>query len=135
MFRDERHPAYEDLPKEGTSCVISVRHGQPPSTPSSLKHPPIDVVDQQLWLSWKAKNQNDPGARIIAYAERWARLMQIRIAKGHRLEDIADIAAEMADVDGISSGEFTAAVGTLAYAWIYGDQLKRWHLQDQRRII
>mgnify|MGYP001603931777 CR=1 FL=1 len=74
------------------------------------------------------KANTDPyGAAILAYAERWARLMEGRIAHGGTLEACASEASNIADTEGITGFMYGAAVGILAEVWVHGEALRRWH--------
>lgn len=92
--------------------------------------PPMEVSDEAAWQSWKDNNQDGYGAGVIAFAERWARLMQLEMANGQKLEDIASATSHEADTEGITGFMYGAAVSTLASCWKYGDQLRRWHNLD-----
>ena len=63
----------------------------------------------------------------MTYAERWARLMEVRMAKGERIADIADQCSHLADVEGITGFMYGCAVSTLAAVWIHGEALRLWH--------
>ena len=89
--------------------------------------PEMEIADQAAWQSWKDNNQDSYGGAVIAYAERWARLMQVKLAAGRKLEDIAKDTSHEADIDGITGFMYGAAVHTLAGCWKHGDQLRRWH--------
>lgn len=92
--------------------------------------PPMEVSDEAAWQSWKDNNQDGYGAGVITFAERWARLMQVEMASGKKLEDIASATSHEADTDGITGFMYGAAISTLATSWVYGDQLRRWHNLD-----
>ena len=80
------------------------------------------------WEDMAEKNSHDPyGRGIVAYARRWAKLMQVEISKGRKLEEIAQQSSYDADLDGITGFMFGCAVGALSEFWIYGEQLRRWH--------
>lgn len=92
--------------------------------------PEMEISDEAIWENYKSKNQDGYGGGIIAYAERWARLMQVEINEGKKLEDIAETTSHEADIDGISGFMYGAAVHTLANSWKHGEQLRRWHNLD-----
>ncbi len=79
------------------------------------------------WLKFRESNQDGYGSAVLAYAERWARLMQIEMAQGKRLEDVADAASSEADLEGITGFMYGCAVSMLSQCWKYGEQLRRWH--------
>ncbi|MCB9835087.1 hypothetical protein H6792_03625 [Candidatus Nomurabacteria bacterium] len=89
--------------------------------------PEMEIADQEIWENYKSKNQGDYGHGIITYAERWARLMQVEMAAGKKLEDIADTTSYEADIDGISGYMYSAAVHTLVTNWKHGDRLRKWY--------
>lgn len=89
--------------------------------------PEMEITDQTSWQSWKDNNQDQYGGSVIAYAERWARLMQMEINTGKKLEDIADTASDEADINGITGFMYSYAVRVLVTTWRYGDQLREWH--------
>ncbi|MCA9313203.1 hypothetical protein KDA08_02655 [Candidatus Saccharibacteria bacterium] len=87
----------------------------------------MEIADEAAWQSWKDNNQDGYGGGVIAYAERWARLIQVEINAGKKLEDVADTTSHEADIDGITGFMYGAAVHTLATSWKHGDQLRKWH--------
>lgn len=89
--------------------------------------PAMEIADQAIWEDYKSKNQDGYGGGIIAYAERWARLMQVEINAGKKLENVAEATSHEADTDGITGFMYGAAVHTLASCWKHGDQLRKWH--------
>ena len=46
------------------------------------------------------------------------------------MEDIAKSSARETDTDGITGFMYGAAVSILAKAWVYGEELRRWHNLD-----
>lgn len=89
--------------------------------------PAMEIADEAIWEDYKSKNQDGYGGGVIAYAERWARLMQVEINAGKKLEDVADATSHEADIDGITGFMYGAAVHTLSSCWKHGDQLRKWH--------
>lgn len=89
--------------------------------------PEMEIADEAIWQDYKSKNQDGYGGGVISYAERWARLMQVEIASGKKLEDVADATSHEADTHGITGFMYGAAVHTLASSWKHGDQLRKWH--------
>jgi hypothetical protein len=84
------------------------------------------------WMLARQANQDDYGQAILAYAERWANLMERRLEAGEKLEDIAKATSHEADTDGITGFMYGAAVFTLAMVWEHGEQLRRWHNLDRQ---
>ena len=87
----------------------------------------MQYSNADLWHTYVAKNTDGYGAGIIAYAQRWAELMETRIAAGEDLMQCAEPTSHEADTNGITGFMYGAAVATLAGCWVYGEQLRRWH--------
>lgn len=60
---------------------------------------------------------------IITYLTNWANLMEEGMARGEKLEDIADITSDKADTDGITGFMFYRAQTALYTFWEYGEEL------------
>lgn len=86
----------------------------------------IELADE---VGWQKLQDNNPGGYgdVVAYAERWARLMQAEMANGQNLEDVAGTMSEEADLEGITGLMYGCAVSTLAHYWKHGERLRRWH--------
>lgn len=90
----------------------------------------------ELWQSWVDANQDAYGGAVVTYAERWARLMQDEmlftapIYAQIRLAEIADRTSREADTEGITGFMYGCAVGMLAKAWVFGEELRRWHNKE-----
>lgn len=89
--------------------------------------PGMEIADEKGWQQFKDKNQDGYGGAVVTYSERWARLMQIEMANGKKLEDVAEATSSEADLEGITGFQYGCAVSTLAQCWKYGEQLRRWH--------
>lgn len=88
---------------------------------------PMEFSDAAAWNEFKAKNVDPYGGAVVTYAERWARLMQMELASGRALEDIAAPTSSDADLEGITGFMYGCAVGALAHCWKHGEALRRWH--------
>lgn len=86
----------------------------------------MTLADPEGWERAKEANSDPYGGAVITYAERWARLMEARIAKGERLEDVAEELSFLANEEGISGFMHGAAVATLSHVWIHGKLLRKW---------
>jgi len=91
---------------------------------------PMKISDQPAWDEFVAKNTDPYSAGVIKFAERWARLMQVRMEDGSKLADIAKQASSEADNEGITGFMYGCAVATLAQTWKHGEELRRWHNLD-----
>lgn len=95
----------------------------------ALKTAPAKMTlrNKKAWKKTVAANTDAYGGGVISFAERWARLMEGRIANGDTLEECAEEAASMADNEGITGFMYGAAVSILAHVWVHGELLRRWH--------
>lgn len=83
----------------------------------------IDLVDDGEWRGWMEKNTNPYGARCFSYAQDWARLMQLEMDSGKKLEEVAELTSHEADTDGISGTMHGFAVSILIKCWKHGEEL------------
>jgi hypothetical protein len=90
----------------------------------------MKIKDQETWEKGKANNQDPYGSGIYRYAERWADMMEERMAQGAQLADIAKATSHEADDEGITGFMYGAAVSTLSHVWEHGEELRRWHNLD-----
>lgn len=87
----------------------------------------MTLRDAEGWQKACDANKDGYGAAVMTYAERWARLMEARMAKGELIADIADECSHLADEEGITGFQYGCAVSTLAHVWIHGEALRLWH--------
>jgi hypothetical protein len=92
----------------------------------------MKVSDDQAWDDFVRRNTDPYGAGVVRYAERWARLMQARMADGSKLEDIAKQASHDADNEGVTGFMYGCAVSMLSQTWEHGEELRRWHNLDSQ---
>lgn len=92
--------------------------------------PSIELANEDGWQQFKDNNQDGYGGAVVTYAECWARLMQLELANGNNLEDVAEATSQEADLEGITGFMYGAAVSILATCWKYGEQLRHWHNLD-----
>lgn len=122
---------------QSPSRVSAERESQRSEAREAAKHrqvekrlsnaPGIEVSDEEAWQRYRDANKDPYGGAVISYAERWARLMQLDMAEGIPLEEIADKESHEANFEGITGLMYGAAVSTLAQTWKHGDQLRQWH--------
>ena len=99
-------------------CVSSRRYRQLKRERMKLK-----TGSLEKWV-----DAQDPyGGAVISYAERWAEMMESRMEKGEKLEDVANECSNEADTEGITGFMYGAAVSVLASCWEHGEELRRWH--------
>lgn len=89
--------------------------------------PSIEVANEVIWQEFKDKNKDPYDGAVVLYSERWARLMQVEIAEGRPLEEVAETTSHEADLEGITGFMYGAAVSTLAETWKHGEELRKWH--------
>jgi len=80
----------------------------------------IKIVDHAKWQFWT--NYLNPDG--IAFAIRWARLMQSEIDAGKKLEDVVGVCTKVADINLIDPMTFNIAAYALASSWEYAEQLR-----------
>lgn len=127
---ERRHAEYLASPeyKEAQENLARARREREAKVNELLAGAPAEmsVKDAAAWKEFREKNTDPYGDAVGTYAERWARLMEARMAKGEKLEAIADECSHLADLEGISGFMYGCAVGTLSRVWIYGEELRRW---------
>lgn len=90
--------------------------------------PQMEIPDQETWDDMVIAGMHDEYASaIIEFASRWARLMQLGMAAGKHLEDVASTTSDEANYDGITGNMEAHAVFFLTKTWRYGEQLRRWY--------
>lgn len=87
----------------------------------------LTLKDELIWNEVCNNNTDSYGNAVIKYAETWARLLEVRIANGENLQEIADECSHIADIDGITGFMYGCAVSILSSVWIYGEELKEWN--------
>ncbi len=88
---------------------------------------PMAVNSEPAWTEFKTMNRDVCGyaQSMVEYIERWARLMQVRIRAGQKIEDVAIGASYEADFDGIRLLVFQRAMVELSLHWKFGKELLR----------
>ena len=86
----------------------------------------MTLRDEKGWKKAVATNTDGYGGGVISFAERWARLMEGRMANGDTLEACADEVSSLAN-NGITGFMYGCAVSILSQVWVHGEQLRRWH--------
>lgn len=96
--------------------------------------PPMEVSNMSAWQVWQTRSRNENYYTIVVpVAERWARLMQLEMAKGKKLEDVAVATSYEADVVKLMSGAARyEAAWILEQCWRYGKELKQ--LLERHRL-
>jgi hypothetical protein len=87
----------------------------------------MSLREPELWRKSCEANTDDYGGGVITFAERWARLMEARLAKGEPIAAMADECSGLADNEGITGFMYGCAVSILAQVWTHGEALRHWH--------
>jgi hypothetical protein len=140
-FLDEcerRHQAWikSDAYKEQCREAEAAQKRKDAELAAALETAPKSMTlhDESAWKKCREKNTDPYGGAVIEYAERWARLMEGRLAAGDTIEKCANAMSHWADNDGITGFMYGCAVSILSKVWIHGEQLRRWHnLKTQLR--
>ena len=99
----------------------------------------MSYKDKEAWDADYNANKNDGyGLACLTYAQRWARFMEVKINEGlaqgktvrQVLEASASTCSHEADVEGITGFMYGCAVGCLSRAWLYGEDLRKWHNKE-----
>ena len=91
---------------------------------------PIALCDPEAWRSSLDANKDGYGGAVMKYAERWARMMQVELARGSSVSDVAKRLSHDADLEGITGFMYGCAVAILSKCWKHGEDLRRWHNID-----
>jgi len=83
----------------------------------------IDVWNKSL----EANAGSDYGLAALEYAESWAKLMQLELAKGKTVQECYQEVQSELDFMGITGFMYGCAVSVLASAWAYGEELRKAH--------
>jgi hypothetical protein len=97
----------------------------------------LPIYSSSEWDLGKSKNTDEYGACIYEYAEGWAKLMQVELAKkGYEKVDvwmmmgIAENTSHEMGFLGITGFMYGAAVNILSQCWIHGETLRKWHNKE-----
>lgn len=91
----------------------------------------IKAGQEENYNQFVTVNSKDPYSNaVVRYAERWANLMEFRIASGDKIVDIADSTSREADTEGITGFMYGCAVNVLSQLWEYGEELRKWHNKE-----
>lgn len=97
---------------------------------AKIKDIQYDVKDAESLKKWEDNNQDEYGGAIVSYAKNWGRLMQVEIANGKEVKDIADKTSHEADIEGLTGFMYGAAISVLSTTWVHGEELRKWHNKE-----
>ena len=89
-----------------------------------------DADAESNWNTGLANNNDTYGRGVYIYASEWATRMEVELAAGKKLADIAQKCANDADDEGITGFMYGCAVSILANCGVHGEELRRWHNKD-----
>lgn len=83
---------------------------------------------EQEYQEYRRKNSADAYSfAVIRYTEKWADLMEERMATDNDITHFADQTSHLADTEGITGFMYGCAVSALAHFWQHGEALRKWH--------
>jgi hypothetical protein len=86
----------------------------------------MKLKDAAGWEKSLAANTDPYGAAALRFAERWADLMEARIAENSTVAKCAKACARAADTEGITGFMYGCAVSILSHVWERGEELRQW---------
>lgn len=87
----------------------------------------LELSDVEGWNKSREVNSDGYGSAALDYAEGWAKLMQIEIAKGKTVADCYDYSQKGLGFLGITGFQFGCAVSVLSQTWKHGEELRKVH--------
>lgn len=100
------------------------------TTESKIKGIELEIIPgkEGEYKAYVAKNDDGGyGRAVIDYSECWAKLMQLELAAGKTIPEIADETQKGLGWLGISGFQYGCAVHGLSHFWKHGEELRRWH--------
>lgn len=80
------------------------------------------------YTEYKKLNSEDAHFEaVVTYGEKWADLMELRLAKGENISDFAKETSHIANADDITSFMYGCTISALAKFWLHGEELRVWH--------
>lgn len=87
----------------------------------------LELSDVKGWNKSRKVNSDGYGSAALDYAEGWAKMMQIEIAKGKTIAECYDYSQKELGFLGITGFQFGCAVSILAQTWKHGEELRSVH--------
>lgn len=94
-----------------------------PPGPHWDKLPKMELDDRERWEYYSSTRSDQFDKEVIAFAERWARLMQYIMNLGKDLEKIWEPTSKLANLDGLKDYQVNDAAKLLVLVWRYGSEL------------
>ncbi len=86
--------------------------------------------DDTVFANADENGGDEYGNAIMRYAVAWATTIEEQILEGKQLRDIAKQTSRDVDDEGITGFMYGCVISILAFAWGYGEELRRWHNLD-----
>jgi hypothetical protein len=86
----------------------------------------MKLKDKDLWNDTMSTSTRKQDKDVVAYAERWANLMEEWLEGGETLDGVALMSSHEANEEDIANGQQRKAVTLLTQCWVHGDALKKW---------
>jgi len=100
------------------------------ATEVKIKGIELEIVPEKVedYKAYVTKNDDGGYSRaVIDYGEVWAKLMQIEIAAGRTVAEVADETQKGLGWLGITGFQYGCAVNALSHFWKHGEELRKWH--------
>lgn len=95
-------------------------------------HVKMEFKSKADWELGLSKNKDAYGGCVYEYAEGWAKLMQVEMVEGKKLEDVAEKTSHEMGFLGITGFMYGAAVSVLSHCWLHGEKLRKWHNKEYK---
>lgn len=88
----------------------------------------MKVKNQKAWEEFLAVRPADSyEGKIVRWAMQWADRMEVELAKGAKLENIAERTLDLPGAAVIlSNTQLVQAIVALVRFWVHGDELQKW---------
>ncbi len=97
---------------------------------AKVKGVELELKDTEGWNKSREANTDPYGKAALDYAEGWAKLMQVEIAKGKTVIECAEKTSFELGFLGITGFMYGCAVRLLSQTWKHGEELRKWHNKD-----
>ncbi len=100
------------------------------STEAKIKGVELEIIPEKLaeYKEYVAKNDDGGyGRAVIDYSENWAKLMQVELAAGKTIPEVANETQKGLGWLGITGFQYGCAVNGLSHFWKHGEEFRKWH--------
>lgn len=95
----------------------------------------FNISNSEIWKKWvKLKSDGGHSECCLRYSARWANLMDLQIASGKKLKDIANTTSHEANTEGITRFMYEESIIMLVQVWAHGEKLKQWYNGEKLRL-